>query len=379
MQEKFLKSVTARLTVAQVVSSVKAGAELTFDFVCYTVLAAWIAAMGLLDNSVVNTVASMLVSPLMGPVMAMTFGTIIRDKSLRNMGIRNAFIGFGITILFGYCPEHFIFSSNSSLLFAALGYIFGLIVLNFTNEWNPDALWPTDEMKSRGQLRVLWIGALVAIPSGAAVAVSILSGNQASLVGVAISASLLPPCVNTGLLWSFATLKALKSVDELFVFSVYNGAPIKGVNPALVPQEGYKVTYSENMALECVLLGIVSFLLAAVNEVAPLSSMSSPTSRFWREDVKVVISYLAKAQLYASFKIARERNRSGSSVDKEQMRREILEEWARIAGVDPNELLSNKPESRAAQEQTFRDLIEDAIDDDVFRSIVRSTHAAEAS
>lgn len=65
MQEKFLKSVTARLTVAQVVASVQSGAELTFDFVCYVILAAWIAAMGLLDNSVVNVVASMLVSPLM--------------------------------------------------------------------------------------------------------------------------------------------------------------------------------------------------------------------------------------------------------------------------------------------------------------------------
>lgn len=65
LQERFLKSVTARMTVAQVVASVESGAELTFDFICYVVLAAWIAAMGLLDNSMVNLVASMLVSPLM--------------------------------------------------------------------------------------------------------------------------------------------------------------------------------------------------------------------------------------------------------------------------------------------------------------------------
>ena len=58
---------TARLTVAQVVASVYSGAEFTFDFLLYTILAAWIAAMGLLDSSVVNTVASMLVSPMMGP------------------------------------------------------------------------------------------------------------------------------------------------------------------------------------------------------------------------------------------------------------------------------------------------------------------------
>ena len=45
-------------------------------------------------------------------------------------------------------------------------------------------------------LRSLWVGVLIAVPSGAGVALSILGGNTGSLVGVAISASLLPPAVN---------------------------------------------------------------------------------------------------------------------------------------------------------------------------------------
>jgi uncharacterized membrane protein len=48
----------------------------------------------------------------------------------------------------------------------------------------------------RGMLRSLWVGVLIALPSGAGVALSILGGNAGSLVGVAISASLLPPAVN---------------------------------------------------------------------------------------------------------------------------------------------------------------------------------------
>ena len=66
-QEKFLRSITARLTVCQVAASVKSNAELTFDFLIYIIMAAWIAALGLLENSIVNLVAAMLVSPLMGP------------------------------------------------------------------------------------------------------------------------------------------------------------------------------------------------------------------------------------------------------------------------------------------------------------------------
>lgn len=79
-QERFLKSITARLTVAQVAASIKSGAELTFDFLLYIIMAAWIAAMGLMENSIVSLVASMLVSPLMGPgnsFAPFTFYTLI--------------------------------------------------------------------------------------------------------------------------------------------------------------------------------------------------------------------------------------------------------------------------------------------------------------
>ena len=51
-------------------------------------------------------------------------------------------------------------------------------------------------MLCRGLARGLGVGVAIAIPSGAGVALSILGGNTGSLVGVAISASLLPPAVN---------------------------------------------------------------------------------------------------------------------------------------------------------------------------------------
>ena len=44
--------------------------------------------------------------------------------------------------------------------------------------------------------RGLLVGMLIAMPSGVGVALSVLGGNTGSLVGVAISASLLPPAVN---------------------------------------------------------------------------------------------------------------------------------------------------------------------------------------
>ncbi|KNC70436.1 hypothetical protein SARC_17038, partial [Sphaeroforma arctica JP610] len=56
-------------------------------------------------------------------------------------------------------------------------------------------------MISRGKWESCIISLGIAIPSGAGVALSILGNNTPSLVGVAISASLLPPAVNAGLLY----------------------------------------------------------------------------------------------------------------------------------------------------------------------------------
>ena len=50
------------------------------------------------------------------------------------------------------------------------------------------------------------VGLAIAIPSGVGVAISVLGGNAGSMVGVAISASLLPPAVNTGLYWAMAMI-----------------------------------------------------------------------------------------------------------------------------------------------------------------------------
>lgn len=41
-----------------------------------------LAALGLVENNAPNITAAMLVSPLMGPVMSITFGAMISDREL---------------------------------------------------------------------------------------------------------------------------------------------------------------------------------------------------------------------------------------------------------------------------------------------------------
>jgi uncharacterized membrane protein len=74
---------------------------LSFDFIILLTVASSISAVGLAINSVVAIVASMLISPLMGPILAWSFGTVILDFSLvrraaftEMVAVLNCFIGF---------------------------------------------------------------------------------------------------------------------------------------------------------------------------------------------------------------------------------------------------------------------------------------------
>ncbi|XP_067124254.1 uncharacterized protein [Centruroides vittatus] len=343
MQRQFLKSVTARLTVAQVVEGVRANAMLTFDFMMFTVLASMIAALGLMENSSVVLVASMLISPLMGPILAGTFGAVIQDKSLRNLGIKTEIVGLVLCLLFGF--------------------VFGLICANFSSKWGQGD-WPTTEMASRGQGRSLWVGALIALPSGAGVALSVLGGNAGSLVGVAISASLLPPAVNAGLLWAVSAVKVQRSMTEFpILFKKDNVSRM--IKPSLIPPEGYHVEYFNTMEKECAVLGVVSLLLTLVNilciflmavlvlkikEVAPKTA-APQTSRFWKEDLK----------------IARDYNKTISKSEGRELGKEFLDEWANLSGFDSTDL---RP--RISQYNALRNIVNDVELDPVYQTVMRS-------
>ncbi|XP_044766424.1 uncharacterized protein LOC123322545 [Coccinella septempunctata] len=259
----FISSRNTRLTVDQIVETVKNKAILTFDFVCLLLISTTMCALGLLENSTICLLSSMVMSPMMGPVMAATFGNIIRDTHLKKIGVQNELLGLGVATLVGFC--------------------YGTITCILTDKYGNQE-WPTYEITSRGELRSLWIGFVIALLSGAAVALGILSDNVASLVGVAISTSLMPPAVNAGLLWSMA--------------SVYY---IKGNSSTTYHSLDFKRQYSDNDFVELLSLGFISICLTVVNivciylsavfifkvkEVAPIAVLSKQRRQFWKYELK---------------------------------------------------------------------------------------------
>mmetsp|Transcript_9726 Transcript_9726/g.15696 ORF Transcript_9726/g.15696 Transcript_9726/m.15696 type:complete len:85 (+) Transcript_9726:209-463(+) len=83
----------------------------------------------------------MLVSPLMGPILGISFGYLIDDKRMMWKCIRNEIIGLLITFATGFlCGAFALLSSKSQKV--------------------------TTQMSSRGSAIALIAGAVVAAPSG---------------------------------------------------------------------------------------------------------------------------------------------------------------------------------------------------------------------
>ena len=105
-------------------------------------------------------------------------------------------------------------------------------------------------------------------------------------------------------MWAFATLKTLGSINEEPTDTYYESInkTYYDLRPSLTPADDYTPFYNDNMAIETAILGCFSMILSLINiinifigaiillkikEIAPLSTMSPSTRRFFQEDIRV--------------------------------------------------------------------------------------------
>jgi len=169
----------------QLYINIEANSFFTIDTALLLIMSCTVAGIGLATNSKVYVVASMLMSPLMGPLQAASFGLAIFDRELYIRGIKNELLALIATVLLG-CLMGITFAPFASVL-----------------------IWPTEEMATRGVHIELLFSGIVAIAGGAAAAVSECNANISSIVGIAIAASILPPAVNCGMCLSYGLVGPL--------------------------------------------------------------------------------------------------------------------------------------------------------------------------
>lgn len=188
----------------------------------------------------------MLVSPIMGPVLGCCFGSRIFDFPLVKSSLKNETLALAICVL--------------------IGLLIGLTT-SFTDLAQS---WPTNEMQIRGEPKGLLIGIAIAIPSGMGVCLSILGGNTSSLVGVAISASLLPPAVNTGICFVYSIFLAVGVVENETGETASEMAVVGGISFALT-------------VINILCIWASGLVMFEIKEVAPTQKKNA----FWAKDIKI--------------------------------------------------------------------------------------------
>jgi uncharacterized hydrophobic protein (TIGR00341 family) len=156
------------LTREELYQEVAGGAEGDTLFYLMVILSTIVAAIGLIQDNVAIVIAAMVIAPLLGPNLALAFGTALGERDLVFQSLKTCIGG----------------------LFAA---IIPCILLGY---FLPVDLG-SEELFSRTNINFAAI--ILALASGAAAVLSLATGVSSALVGVMVSVALLPPAAAFGI------------------------------------------------------------------------------------------------------------------------------------------------------------------------------------
>ena len=170
-KEKERKKAALMTTREEILAQVEKDAQLDNNFILLVILSAIVAAIGLLENNIAVIVGAMVIAPLLGPNIAFSLGASLGETDLVIESLKSIFVGIIIAVLFS----------------VGIGLI-----------------WPGDfdslELMSRTDVE--YSGTAIALASGAAASLSLVSGTSSVLVGVMVAVALMPPAVTIGLMLS---------------------------------------------------------------------------------------------------------------------------------------------------------------------------------
>ncbi|MGV8928677.1 MAG: TIGR00341 family protein [Brevundimonas sp.] len=167
----FVRRITARarkgVEHVEVADNVYENGGLTGRYLIMTFISAAIAILGLMLSSPAVVIGAMLMSPMMGPIVALGFSLTLLDWAELKQSLTALGIGFGLALLVAVV----------------------LTVLSPLKE-------PTAEILAR--TRPNFFDLLIAVFSGVAGAYAVIKQRGETIIGVAIATALMPPVATVG-------------------------------------------------------------------------------------------------------------------------------------------------------------------------------------
>ena len=157
-------------------------AELSLSFVAFMILATMIAALGIIQDSIILIIGAMVVGPEFGPLAGLSVALVERRRGLAGRSLRALAVGFPVGI----------------------GAAFLLTLALRALESAPDDL---TELLRPATLFVSHpdeYSVLVALLAGTAGALSLSTAKSGALVGVLISVTTIPAAANVGVAAAYA-------------------------------------------------------------------------------------------------------------------------------------------------------------------------------
>lgn len=158
-----------RVSRQELYNDVFDSSKLTSTYMIMIVLSAIVAAIGLVKDNVAVIIGAMVIAPLLGPNVALSFATTVGDAELGRSALKTNIAGilmaFAVSVPLGY---FLVIDPNIREIASRTVVSYGDITL--------------------------------ALASGVAAALSITTGAPAALIGVMVAVALMPPLVTFGLL-----------------------------------------------------------------------------------------------------------------------------------------------------------------------------------
>jgi uncharacterized hydrophobic protein (TIGR00341 family) len=167
--EKNRKEKSATASRESLYVDVRKNARLDWNYVVLVFLSTVVASIGLLNNNVAVVIGAMVIAPLLGPNLALSLGTALGDLLLMRRSLQTNLAGIFLAVF----------------LSAVLGIF-----------WPSELEAPELLLRTEAQFDSI----ALALASGAAAALSLITGLSSILVGVMVAVALLPPAATLGLM-----------------------------------------------------------------------------------------------------------------------------------------------------------------------------------
>ena len=184
------KTSASREELYQTISS---NTKLNQNYILLVILSTVVATFGMLENNIAVVIGAMVIAPLLGPNIALTFATVLADGKL-------------------------MLQASAALL---VGTLLALVVSYFLS-W----IYPIDEFSSDfssellSRTHVNYSSVIMALASGAAAALSMTTGLSSVLVGVMVAVAILPPTCALGLMLGYQQMQLAYGAFMLLAINI---------------------------------------------------------------------------------------------------------------------------------------------------------------